>query len=155
MSNLPFVEETAGSGSSSGSAPPLWVSGAYYSAGISTVSPPDVVTSPTDFQRYIRIVSGTGSTDPSSDTTNWLPYGDRAIKSIQRGRLSFNGASGTATVSAVTTGKSELRMLGFSTAGTDNTSSVDISLTNSTTITGVKNTVGTNAIASWELIERY
>lgn len=155
MSNLPFVEETAGSSSGSGSAPPLWVSGAYYSAGVSAVSPPDVVTSPTDFQRYTRIVSGTGSTDPASDPTNWQPTGDRAIKSIQRGVIAITGATATATITTVVTAKSELRFLGFDSIGTDNTHSLRIVLTNTTTITATQGVGGAAGNVSWELTERY
>lgn len=42
----------------------LWVSGTTYSAG-------DVVWSPTTFFSYRRKTAGAGTTDPSSDTTNW------------------------------------------------------------------------------------
>ncbi|NCC85781.1 MAG: hypothetical protein EOM03_16915 [Clostridia bacterium] len=42
----------------------LWVSGTTYSAGA-------VVWSPTTFFSYRRKVTGAGTTDPVSDTTNW------------------------------------------------------------------------------------
>lgn len=61
-----------------GSAPKVWVSGTTYAAG-------KVVWSPTDYQYFMRKSAGGGTTDPASDTTNWQPTGDRAIKSIQRG----------------------------------------------------------------------
>lgn len=129
-----------------GSAPKVWVSGTTYAAG-------KVVWSPTDYQYFMRKSAGGGTTDPASDTTNWQPTGDRAIKSIQRGVIS--GATGsTATLSpAVVTGKSELRFLGFSTSNVDNTASPRIFLTNTTTIT--MTTSAGSASASWELIERY
>ena len=129
-----------------GGSPQVWVSGATYAAG-------KVVWSPTDYQYFMRKSAGGGTTDPASDTTNWQPTGDRAIKSIQRGVIS--GATGsTATLSpAVVTGKSELRFLGFSTSNVDNTASPRIFLTNTTTIT--MTTSAGSASASWELIERY
>lgn len=128
-----------------GSAPKVWVSGTTYSAG-------KVVWSPTDYQYFMRKSAGGGTTDPASDTTNWQPTGDRAIKSIQRGVIS--GATGsTATITAVVTAKSELRMLGFSTSNVDNTASPKIVLTNTTTIT--MTTSAGSAAASWELTERY
>lgn len=129
-----------------GSAPKVWVSGTTYAAG-------KVVWSPTDYQYFMRKSAGGGTTDPASDTTNWQPTGDRAIKSIQRGVIS--GATGsTATLSpAVVTGKSELRSLGFSTSNVDNTASPKIVLTNTTTIT--MTTSAGSAAASWELTERY
>jgi len=42
----------------------VWVSGTTYALG-------DVVYSPTDYQSYRRIIAGAGTTDPSSDSTNW------------------------------------------------------------------------------------
>lgn len=49
----------------SGSGSPLWVSGTTYAVG-------NVVYSPSDFRSYRRITAGAGTTDPSSDVTNWL-----------------------------------------------------------------------------------
>ena len=43
----------------------VWVSGTTYAIG-------DVVYSPTDYLNYRRITNGAGTTDPVSDTTNWL-----------------------------------------------------------------------------------
>jgi hypothetical protein len=42
----------------------VWVTGTTYAVG-------DVRWSPIDFQSYRRNTNGAGSTDPSSDTTNW------------------------------------------------------------------------------------
>lgn len=43
-----------------------WVSGLYYAAG-------DVRFSPLDFTTYRRKTNGSGTTDPSLDSTNWSP----------------------------------------------------------------------------------
>lgn len=127
-------------------APPVWVSGTSYKVG-------KVVLSPVDFCFYVRKVAGAGTTDPSSDATNW--QNTNGIKSIQRGRFGFTGFTATATISAVVTSKSELRMLGFSTPGIDNNHSIDLTLTDSTTITATKNSPGTMVTVSWELTERF
>lgn len=138
-----------------GGAPQYWVSGTTYAIA-------DVVRSPTDHQRYVRIVAGSGTTDPASDTTNWRPDGGRAIKSIQRGviTLSGTGNSATATISAVNTAKTELRFLGvtsLSGGAIINEGMVHIALTNSTTITSTRLFSGNSntAAASWELTEYY
>ena len=52
---------TAAANASNASA---WVSGTTYALG-------DVVYSPVDYQSYRRIIAGAGTTDPSSDGTNW------------------------------------------------------------------------------------
>ena len=132
-----------------GGTPPVWVSGTTYPAG-------KVVWSPTDYQYFMRKSAGGGTTDPASDTTNWQPTGDRAIKSIQRGVVTGdNGA--TATISSVNTSKTELRFLGFSTSSTLADATIrKIVLTNATTIT-MSNSggAGTTSSVSWELTERY
>lgn len=46
----------------------LWVSGTTYPAG-------QIVYSSVDGREYKRITAGAGTTDPSSDTTNWEPLG--------------------------------------------------------------------------------
>lgn len=112
--------------------------------------------SPTDSQYYMNKTTGVRATDPASDTTNWQPTGDRATKPIQRGRLTLNGTSLTATISAVNTAKAELRVLGFSTNGTDNTHSPDLVLTNSTTLTMTRSAgAGNLTYLSWELTEKF
>ena len=135
-----------------GSAPKVWVSGTTYAAG-------KVVWSPTDYQYFMRKSAGGGTTDPASDTTNWQPTGDRAIKSIQRGVITIpaNAGSATATISAVVTAKSQETLLGFSTVGGDNTFSPRIALTNSTTVTATKTNAALVATTdvSWSVIERY
>lgn len=134
-----------------GSAPKVWVSGTTYAAG-------KVVWSPTDYQYYMRKSAGGGTTDPASDTTNWQPTGDRAIKSIQRGVLSLAGSvpSVTAAITSVNTAKTELRYMGFNGTTADSTIGAYLSLTNATTITAFKtNTVAITGSVSWELTERY
>lgn len=134
-----------------GSAPKVWVSGTTYAAG-------KVVWSPTDYQYYMRKSAGGGTTDPASDTTNWQPTGDRAIKSIQRGVLSLAGPvpSVTAAITSVNTAKTELRYMGFNGTTADSIIGAYLSLTNATTITAFKtNTTNITSSVSWELTERY
>ena len=133
-----------------GSTPKVWVTGTTYNAG-------KVVWSPTDYQYYMRKTTGAGATDPTSDTTNWQPTGDRAIKSIQRGTISLSGvSSATATISSVVVAKSQLNFLGCSTAQLTNDYLAHIVLTNTTTITATRNNNGaSNTTVSWELTERY
>ena len=132
---------------------PIWVSGRTYQVG-------QVVQSPGDnYQQYVRAVAGAGTTDPSADSTNWMPYGGRAIKSIQRGVITLaNGAStGTATISAVVTGKSRLTWLG----GLGNVYGGEpgiprLTLTNSTTITATNRGNAASPIdVAWQLEESY
>ena len=86
--------------------------------------------------------------------------GGGAIKSIQRGVLSIAAYSGgpstaTATITAVATAKSELRLLGVHVpGGSTDGPNASIVLTNSTTITGT-NGMSAAVVASWELTERY
>jgi hypothetical protein len=44
--------------------PPIWVTDTDYERG-------DVAWSPTDWQDYVRLTDGAGSTDPASDPANW------------------------------------------------------------------------------------
>ena len=139
-----------------GGAPPAyWVSGANYTQG-------QVKRSGVDHQLYTRIVTGAGTTDPSIDATNWRPEGMRAIKSIQRGVITFTGTAtaATATITSVDTAKTELRFLGTSPSSdssTLNEGMAVVSLTNSTTVTATRRFGGNsnNPIVSWELTEYY
>ena len=156
MANYPFVENSSTGGG--GNVPALWVANTTYSAGIAGESPPDVVLSASDFLPYIRIVAGAGATDPSSDTTNWKPYGARAIKSIQRGVLSLAVAATTvdATITAVNVSKTELRALGFNGTTADSIIAAHLTLLNSTTVRATKAGLASIASAvSWELTEYY
>jgi hypothetical protein len=134
--------------------PAYWVSGTSYAQG-------KIIRSPSDHQLYTRIVAGAGATDPSADATNWRPEGMRAIKSIQRGTLSFSGTNNaaTATISSVNPAKTELRFLGANplTSSSVSEGMVYIVLTNSTTITAARQSGGNsnNPIVSWELTEYF
>ena len=136
-----------------GGDPQYWVSGTTYALG-------KTVRSPTDHQRYVRVVAGAGTADPANDATNWRPDGGRPIKSTQRGVIVIpNGtSSATATISAVNTAKSELRFLGSTgTNGASPTGYVTsrIQLTNSTTLTAESSGIAYNHALSWELTEYY
>lgn len=132
-----------------------WVSGATYAVGKTVLSPAN------DYQPFVRIVAGAGTTDPSADGTNWKPIGGRAIKSIQRGVISMpDGGSGgtishTATVTSVNTSKADLTYLGNNSSGTGANSLAYLQLTNSTTITATRATSGSATAVSWQLVEYY
>jgi len=136
-----------------GGDPQYWVSGTTYALG-------KTVRSPTDHQRYVRVVAGAGTTDPANDATNWRPDGGRAIKSIQRGVVTFttNEISKTVTVSAVNTAKTELRWLGGMSIENGSVLAIGsrVTLTNATTITVSFNSAvnGTPSV-SWELTEYF
>lgn len=130
-----------------GGGPKKWVTGTTYAAG-------KVVWSPTDFQYFMRKTAGAGATDPASDTTNWIPTGMRAIKSIQRGVALFSAT--TVTVSSVVAAKSTLDLLGSDCSDpSDNAKPVRITLTNATTITSAVTTGAAKGSYSWQLTERY
>lgn len=75
------------------------------------------------------------------------------VKSIQRGTISLAAASsGTATISSVVTGKTELRMLGVTTPGSNISDLIRIALTNATTITATSGASASSTV-SWELTE--
>lgn len=89
--------------------------------------------------------------------SNLSQFSIGAIKSIQRGTTSITGTNltGTSTITAVDTAKSELRMLGWSADSDDVRVNPYIALTNTTTITATRGGNGTGAITtvSWELTE--
>lgn len=131
----------------------LWVTG-------ETVDQYEVVKSPAaSGALYVRTTAtGSGATDPASDTTNYRPFGGRPIKSIQRGTISItSSATGTATITAVDTAKTELRMLGWSAPGTvSNDFAPRITLTNTTTITATRyDSTASTTVVSWEVTEYY
>lgn len=135
---------------------PVWVSGATYALG-------DIVQSPAGgYQQFVRVVAGAGATDPASDSTNWKPFGGRAVKSVQRGTVSIaaSSSSGTATVTSVDTSKSVLRFLNFTSgwsATVEGFRVPRITLTNATTITATRAYAVTDetVVISWELTEYY
>lgn len=131
-----------------------WVSGTTYAAGKVVLSPAD------NYQSYVRVIAGAGTTDPSADATNWKPMGARAIKSIQRGVITTTGAGATSTtISSVNPAKTELRYLGNNPASATsiNEGMVYVVLTNATTVTaGRATTFNSNqALVSWELTEYF
>ncbi len=142
----------------SGGDPQYWVSGATYALG-------KTVRSPTDHQRYVRVVAGAGTTDPANDATNWRPDGARPITSIQRGSTSVYSGTHPAgsvaiAISAVNTAKTEVRFLGGS-GYSDSTPAItqlaQLTLTNSTTLTASvsRGVAGFDVRISWELTEYY
>lgn len=132
---------------------PSWVSGRPYQQGQVVLSPAD------NYQPYVRVTAaGAGTTDPSADSTNYRPYGGRAIKSIQRGTISMsNASSGTATISAVNTAKSVLHNLGgLAIVGTSEADIQRLSLTNSTTVTAsVRALTAGTYICNFQVVEYY
>ena len=89
---------------------------------------------------------------------NAAQLGGGSIKSIQRGLLTIGAglSSGSVGVSTVDTTKSELRMLGFSTASIGTTDGYPrINLASSTVINATRSGIGADVLISWELTERY
>lgn len=66
-----------------------WVSGTTYALG-------DVVYSPVDYQSYRRIVAGAGTTDPSSDSTNWTKISAEPLPTQTGNSGKFLTTNGTA-----------------------------------------------------------
>lgn len=129
---------------------PNWISGGSYVIG-------DQVVSTVNLLGYIRKTNGAGATDPSSDTTNWQPFGF-GIKSLQRGTSSLSGVGFlNVAVTSVATSKSKLELLGVQYGGTVLSEyAVNIKLTSSTQITidrGSSSAATCNV--SWELVEYY
>lgn len=136
-----------------GSGAKPWVSGKTYKQGAVVLSPAD------NNQAYVRIgATGAGATDPASDTTNYRPFGGRAIKSIQRGEITITTGqpSGTATISSVITAKAVLTALGgIGFVGT-NSDVARLSLTNATTVTAtIRGNAGSNCLFGYQVVEYY
>lgn len=131
-----------------------WVSGATYGLDRKVWSPLSKLV-------YVRIVAGSGTTDPAEDATNWALFGPTRPKDTRRGVILLDGAaqtSDTATLSpAVNTAKARLRTLGCYTTGSDTLArdtDAQVALTNGTTITATRGGVGTGDVyVSWELDE--
>lgn len=129
-----------------------WVSGRVYQPGTILLSPAD------NYQAYVRVTAaGSGTTDPSSDTTNYRPFGARAIKSIQRGVQTMGTATTTITISAVVTSKTVLMLYGGLGAVGGAAKMPSVTLTNSTTITLVFSATpgDSNNHLSWQVVEYY
>lgn len=126
-----------------GGAAKIWTSGVTYKQGAIVLSPAS------NYQAYVRITAaGSGATDPASDTTNYRPFGARAIKSIQRGTVTVVGgtAQGNATITSVDTAKSVLEYLGG--MGLDATASAAwIPILTLTSSTNVRATAPGNVVA--------
>ena len=135
-----------------GTSAPVWVSGRTYRPG-------DVIKAPADnYQPYVRVTAaGSGATDPSADTTNYKPFGARAIKSIQRGVQQMGSASTTITISAVVTSKTILTLYGGLGVVGGAAKMPSVTLTNSTTITLVFSATPADANnhLSWQVVEYY
>lgn len=140
-----------------GMAPALWVSGSQYNVG-------NIVLSQVDWQQYIRITTGAGTTDPSADTTNYRPAAPRVIKLIQRGVATPSGSSElVVTVSAFNPARAVLNLLtyaGNSVEGRDSQNRISLRVINSTSI-GISSSsvivslTTTPLPCSWELIEYF
>lgn len=76
---------TAAANASNASA---WVSGTTYALG-------DVVYSPIDYQSYRRIIAGAGTTDPSTDATNWTKISAEPLPSQTGNAGSYLTTNGT------------------------------------------------------------
>ena len=140
-----------------GMTPALWVSGSQYNVG-------NIVLSQIDWQQYIRITAGAGTTDPSADTTNYRPAAPRVIKLIQRGVATPSGSSElVVTVSAFNPARAVLNLLtyaGNTVEGRDSQNRISLRVINSTSI-GVSSSsvivswTTTPLPCSWELIEYF
>ena len=140
-----------------GMTPALWVSGSQYNVG-------NIVLSQVDWQQYIRITTGAGTTDPSADTTNYRPAAPRVIKLIQRGVATPSGSTElVVTVSAFNPARAVLNLLtyaGNSVAGRDSQNCISLRVINSTSI-GISSSsvivslTTTPLPCSWELIEYF
>lgn len=130
---------------------PLWVSGNTYVVN-------DVARSPGNYQRYVRIVDGAGTTDPISDGTNWRPDGAPPIKSIQRLVMSMSSSSKTATITEVDPAKTTLHYLGASSSesgGNFGFAMPRFTITNSTTITANTGSGSSGVMLSIEIRTTY
>lgn len=90
-----------------------------------------------------------------SNLSDFFPSGS-SIKSIQRGTNVITGgvASTAVGITSVTTAKSILFFLGFTTSGSYPDGLAYIELTNATTITLTKsNSNAVNVSVSWQLVE--
>lgn len=77
------------------------------------------------------------------------------LKSVQRGTITLTSASGTATITAVNTAKSVVNFLGQILGDGHTRSWANVSLTNSTTVTGALGTFATNTTLGFEVWEFY
>lgn len=88
-SNAAISALASKSGAEAASNAILWVSGTTYSSGT-------VQYSPIDFKSYRRKTTGSGTTDPSLDPTNYVPISNGAVQFMQVRDERTVGASGMA-----------------------------------------------------------
>ena len=135
-------------------------SGAIASWNINVSGPPGA-TGATGATGSTGATGATGATGPTGATgaTGAAGADGMTIASTQRGSITISGVatSNTATITAVDTTKTQLRLLGLSNnsgAGSDPGGDVArIALTNSTTITASRGIGGADVVVSWELTE--
>lgn len=86
-----------------------------------------------------------------------IEYWPGVIRSVQRGTITITGAAtGTAAITAVTTGKTELDNLGNQPAANLDTLLARLVLTNTTTITATRSSAAaTNTIVGYQAVEWY
>lgn len=135
-----------------GGSPKVWVSGTTYKQGQIVLSPAD------NYQQYVRkAAAGSGATDPSADTTNYAPFGGRAIKSVQRGVTGATTATSTVTIASVNTAKSILWAHGGLGIQGGGAVMPGVILTNATTVTINYNGAGVSGpnYVAWQVVEYY
>ena len=86
-------------------------------------------------------------------------FGGGGIKSVQRGTISVNCGSGsatnTATISTVDTAKSILSHLGMTTATSNVNGQSHVALTNATTVTASASGEGATYVIAYQVVEYY
>lgn len=70
-----------------------WVSGTTYGADT-------IVWSPVNYLMYVRTVAGSGTTDPSADSTNWALWGPTKRKQLQYVNVTLVAGSGSSVATA-------------------------------------------------------
>jgi hypothetical protein len=136
-----------------GGQPPLWVSGTWAQNAIAI--------SPASNHLYRKTAAtGTSSTDPSADSSNWARLGAGGRKSIQEGVIAISASDGdeTATVSSVVLANRTLTKLGVYAASTgvaiEDVSAV-VEMTNATTITARRVAAGGAINVRYQLVETW
>lgn len=126
-----------------GAGAPVWVAGKIYKSG-------DVLKSPADrYQLYVRTgPAGGGATDPANDAANYVPFGGRAIKSVQRGV----SVAGSVSISAINPGRSSVSLIGFPVVGDGVGGPIAVSIADSTHL-AVISFGGLQAY--WQVVEFY